>query len=427
MTDYLAPKYGGLLVFPEERYYGSSLPFGVDSFTPSNVHFLSTEQVLEDLVSVLNHVKAKYGAVDCPVVAFGGSYGGTLTTFLRASHPESVVGGLAASAPIGYYDKDGWEAHGVDEFTWSDIVFKVYNETSADESHQCMDYIHAAIDAVNAADVEELAGIFNVCDKSAFSPKTPQVNSDLFVYALEGLPQQNYPYKIGNLPGWPVNHTCGILTSSGALDGNGNGNGNENTHSTHSTHSALIAAAATITNMVLNGGAASCIPPFPDGGVGRVPGDGPGAGNWGYQSCTETLHQFSSRGVRDYVFDMERTALDLCDEYFGPTVYPDTRALKAKFGGWKLGDGLAGVTNLIWSNGLLDPWSGGGFYENDLNKGNDNEDGNHYFTMVQGAHHLDLRGPNDEDPEQVTEVREKEEKIIVGWIEDYVAKFTNKL
>jgi hypothetical protein len=29
---------------------------------------------------------------------------------------------------------------------------------------------------------------------------------------------------------------------------------------------------------------------------------------------------------------------------------------------YALGDGLAGVTNVVWSNGLLDPWSGGGFF-----------------------------------------------------------------
>ena len=69
------------------------------------------------MVELMAHLKSTLGpdAANCPVVAFGGSFGGTLTTFLRATHPDVVVGGLAASAPIGYYDKEGWAAHGVDE------------------------------------------------------------------------------------------------------------------------------------------------------------------------------------------------------------------------------------------------------------------------------------------------------------------------
>ena len=113
MVEHLAPKWGGLLVFPEERYYGESLPFGAASFESKNMKYLTTEQILEDYVELVTHLKATLPkAANCPVVAFGGSYGGTLTTFLRAKYPAVVVGGLAASAPIGYYDKEGWEAHG---------------------------------------------------------------------------------------------------------------------------------------------------------------------------------------------------------------------------------------------------------------------------------------------------------------------------
>ena len=45
MINYLAPKWGALLLFPEERYYGKSQPFGGESLTPANAVYLSTEQV----------------------------------------------------------------------------------------------------------------------------------------------------------------------------------------------------------------------------------------------------------------------------------------------------------------------------------------------------------------------------------------------
>lgn len=84
MTDVLAPKMGALLVFPEERYYGTSLPMGNASLEPQNLKYLTTEQVLADFAELISHLKSQLdGAERCPVVAFGGSYGGTLTTLLR--------------------------------------------------------------------------------------------------------------------------------------------------------------------------------------------------------------------------------------------------------------------------------------------------------------------------------------------------------
>ena len=53
---------------------------GRDSFAPGNAAYLTTEQILADYAELITHLKATLpGAANCPVVAFGGSYGAKLT------------------------------------------------------------------------------------------------------------------------------------------------------------------------------------------------------------------------------------------------------------------------------------------------------------------------------------------------------------
>lgn len=151
----------------------------------------------------------------------------------------------------------------------------------------------------------------------------------------------------------------------------------------------------------------------------QVPGGGPGPASWGtwsVQSCTETLHQFSSstagHGFRDFAFNLT-AANEQCQASFD--CQPDPWWAEVHWGGYAIGDGKAGVTNLIWSNGGLDPWHGGGFLTPHAGGA---DDGIHWFFMPEGAHHLDLRGPHPSDPANVTATREAEEAIIKGWIED---------
>eukprot|EP00729_Bicosta_minor_P019693 gene19693-2216_t len=363
MVDYLAPKWGALLVFPEERYYGKSLPFGQDSWTTDHIKYLSVENILADIVELTAHLKSTLGAdaANCPVVAFGGSFGGTLTTFLRASHPEVVVGGLAASAPIGYYDKEGWAAHGIDEFTWYDIVLKDYDEADP----MCTDAITKIISAIKEYPPEKSVTAFHVCDAAALGSSTDP--SEYFKATEEG--RKVKPAE-------------------------------------------LVAAAAKITDMAFGYDGKTCIPDFVEG-PGGVPGDGPGPDSWGWQSCTENLHQFSGRTFRDYKFDINNDAVNPCSKFWNATNKLNTDALTGLYGGYKLGDGKTNASNIIWSNGLLDPWHGGGF----LTPG-DPSTGNHWISMPHGAHHLDLRGPHPQDPPDITAARAEEEKIIRGWIDD---------
>ena len=216
---------------------------------------------------------------------------------------------MASSAPVGNYDPEGWASHAVDEYTFSDIIVDQYDKTPG-----CLQAIWDATDVINSAPQETLVEAFNLCDATGLGNTS---HSDLFLYGLEGLPQMNYPYQIGSMPAWPVDAVCQILL--------------DNT-------SDPVTAAATATSIALSYPLTGDCYPTLDEGPGNVPGDGPGAGPWGYQSCTETLHLFSSRGredggIREYDFDWDVVS-SICTEYWSEyDVQPNPNAFTERYGG----------------------------------------------------------------------------------------------
>jgi len=84
------------------------------------------------------------------------------------------------------------------------------------------------------------------------------------------------------------------------------------------------------------------------------------------------------------------------------------------FGGYDIYKDFLSVTNIVWSNGELDPWRAGGLNENV------SADGSSIALYIEGgAHHLDLRLPEDLDPATVTEARNIEMANIKKWIDEY--------
>ena len=65
----------------------------------------------------------------------------------------------------------------------------------------------------------------------------------------------------------------------------------------------------------------------------------------------------------------------------------------------------------MYSNGLLDPWSGGGVLESI-------SDNMVAVVIPKGAHHLDLRSPTAQDPPALTQARQTEIDYISKWLEN---------
>ena len=97
-------EFNALVLFAEHRYFGLSMPFGNQSYVNENLKYLTTEQALGDYIYFLHIFKHEIiNCPDCPIIAFGGSYGGMLASWIRMKFPNIVDGALAASAPILYF------------------------------------------------------------------------------------------------------------------------------------------------------------------------------------------------------------------------------------------------------------------------------------------------------------------------------------
>lgn len=87
----LAKEEKALVIFAEHRYFGESIP---DIENMENcLSFLSSEEALADYASLTNLIRREWGAEKSAFIAFGGSYGGMLASWMRIMYPSAIDGG----------------------------------------------------------------------------------------------------------------------------------------------------------------------------------------------------------------------------------------------------------------------------------------------------------------------------------------------
>ncbi|XP_022021263.2 lysosomal Pro-X carboxypeptidase [Helianthus annuus] len=347
----------------------------------STLAHLTAGQALAGYALLITDLKRNLSAEASPVILFGGSYGGMLAAWMRLKYPHIAIGALASSAPV---------------LQFEDIVplETYYNIVSNDfrrESTSCFDTIKKSWDVISSVGrkvngLDHLAKTFRLCGKLRSS-------DDLYNWlesAYSYLAMVDYPYPVEYempLPAHPIKEVCKAIDDS--ADGT-------------YVLDRIFKGVSVYYNYT---GKADCF---------EVDEDLDGMDGWDWQACTEMVMPMSSDKNSSMFPERAYNYTSYAEECLNKfDVMPRPTWITTEFGGhdYKSVLGTFG-SNIIFSNGLLDPWSGGSVLENI-------SDSVVALVTEKGAHHLDLRGATTDDLDWLVAQRASEVKLIKGWIDDY--------
>ncbi|KAJ0083415.1 hypothetical protein Patl1_30536 [Pistacia atlantica] len=369
-----ALRFKALLVYIEHRYYGKSIPFASREEALNNastIGYFSSAQAIADYAEIILHIKKKYQAEDSPVIVVGGSYGGMLASWFRLKYPHVALGALASSAPILYFD----------DITPQNGYYSVVTRDFREASETCYRTIlksWSEIDKVASTPngLSILSEKFRTCKPLKKSSELKDFLDSTYATAA----QYNQP------PEYPVTMVCG------GIDG-------------APPETDLLGK--IFAGVVGFRGNKSCY-------VNAPRNESETSVGWQWQTCSEMVMPIARDNTTMFPpmpFNIS-SFIDECSQSYG--VPPRPHWVTSYYGGHDIKLILQRFSsNIIFSNGLRDPYSSGGVLK-------DISDSVVAVHTVNGSHCLDILPANaTSDPDWLVKQRKIEVEIIEGWIAKY--------
>jgi lysosomal Pro-X carboxypeptidase len=143
--------------------------------------------------------------------------------------------------------------------------------------------------------------------------------------------------------------------------------------------------------------------------IGNAPSNTTEINGWSYLACTEMIMPFQKNGITD-MFNPQNWEIEefakLCKKTWKADVRP-TWAFDF-FGGKNFEKEIKEYSNILFTNGKMDPWNAGCPHGNSTSSV--------FIVESDSAHHLDLRSPNVKDPESIIVARKLIVELIKKWI-----------
>jgi len=425
---------------------------------------------MADFAYLIDNLRQQDGAAKSPIIGFGGSYGGMIGAWFRVHYPNAVDGVIAASAPI-------WSFTGLDPVydpnTFDQIV------TTDATIGTCASQLKSAWPKILGYGTTDsgrkfLQQQFRTCSpiraKGVYNGTFHDDAMDIVQWAAGiwgTIAMGNYPYASSYLlhgksllPPWPVTTAClplefeltddkalmNAVRESAAVMYN-----NTFDQECFNITGQMPAAPAARKKMI---SPTSLVTPewkaavsveagiklSPEEveaqsnhghlgvAVGEGYADGPEDcyGSWGYQWCTEMVQPFTEGTDKDMFYcpngtynpKQDCTKWDLagssqgCQDQWGVTPRPEWA--RVMLGGKRISD----ASNIVFSNGQLDPWHGGGILTN-------LSDSVVAIVIPNGAHHIDLMftDPADKGYPDIPAARDFERGQMKKWVTETYERY----